>query len=100
MVGKRVVNNPGNKTFVGLKRVRGRKYTLDSDRNMIFAYERAGETGIVVDLQEFMKTRDLIWQITFKGCNLLVKWDEKTEDGRDMFSCQSRFWSRAFLEFE
>ena len=100
LLGKRVINNSGKKSFVGFMYPLGMKYTLDADTRMMAEVGRSGETGEVVNLQEFMKVNDPAWQKLLKDCNLLVKWDEKNEDGRDMFSCHGRFSSRVFLEFE
>lgn len=100
LLGKKVINNPSSKSFIGLKYPRGMKYTLDSDREVIAEVGRNGETGTVVDLQKFMKVKDRNWQKLLEGCNILVKWDEKSIDGRDMFSCHGRFSRRVFLEFK
>ena len=100
LLGKKVINNSGDKSFIGLHYPLGMKYTLDAERNVAAEVGKSGETGIVVDLHEFMKTKDSAWQKLLANCSLLVKWDEKNEDGRDMFSCHGRFSSRVFLEFE
>ncbi len=78
----------------------GMKYTLDAEGDVKAECRRNGETGEIVSLQEFMKVKDPIWQKLLEECSLLVKWYEKNEDGRDMFSCHGRFSSRVFLEFE
>ncbi len=100
LLGRKVTNNPGDKSFGGLMYPLGTKYTLDADGDMMAEVGRNGETGEVVNLEEFMKVKDTNWQKLLEECNLLVKWDEKNEDGRDMFSCHGRFSSRVFLEFE
>ena len=100
LLGKKVVNNSGNKSFVGLKYPLGMKYTLDSSAKVTAEVGRSGEMGVVVDLQKFMKVRDPDWEKLLVNCNLLVKWNEKNIDGRDMFSCHGRFSSRVFLEFK
>lgn len=100
LLGKRVVNNPHEKSFIGLKYPLGMKYTLDADKPTIAEIGRAGETGNVVDAREFLKNKNSDWKRLLANCNLLVKWDEKSVDGREMFSCHGRFSSRVFLEFE
>ncbi|MCY7347788.1 MAG: hypothetical protein LH614_16440 [Pyrinomonadaceae bacterium] len=100
LLGKRVINNSGKKNFAGFMYPLGMKYTLDADAKMMAEVGRNGEMGEVVSLQEFMKVKDPAWRKLLKDCNLLVKWDEKNEDGRNMFSCHGRFSSRIFLEFE
>ena len=95
MLGKTVINK--SNTW----RRRGMKYSLDSAEDMTFEVSQNGETGKVVDLQEVMAGKDVNFQkIMIKGCNLLVKWDEKSKDGKDMFSCDGRFSSRVYLEFK
>lgn len=97
LLGRRVVNNPANKSFGGFKYPLGMKYTLDAEGEVMAEVGKNGETGEIVNLQEFMKVKNPDWQKLLEGCNLLVKWDEKSIDGRDMFSCHGRFSSRVFL---
>ncbi len=100
LLGKRVANNQDGKSFIGLKYPLGMKYTLDADKPGIAEIGRDGETGIVIEVRDFLKTKDRHWQKLLGDCNLLVKWDEKSADGRNLFSCHGRFSSRMFLEFE
>jgi len=94
LLGKKIIN----KSSAG--RWRGRKFPLDSEENMIVEVSQNGETGRVVDLQEALEGKSVNLQKVMRNCGLLVKWDKKNKDGRDMFSCHGRFASRVFLEFE
>ncbi len=76
------------------------KYSLDEREGIAAEVLENGETGRVVDLQKVMEGKDIGLQRVMKNCGLLVEWDKKNKDGRDMFSCHNRFSSRKFLEFE
>ena len=95
MVGKRFTYRSG------AWRQRDMKYSLDAPQGMTVEVTQRGETGRIVDLREVMAGKDVNFQkVVMKGCNLLVKWDEKSKDGKDMFSCYGRFSSRVYLEIE
>ncbi len=95
LVGKKVTNKLSYSA-----RQRGWKFPLDGEEKLIAEVLQNGETGTVVDLQKVLDGKSVGLQKIMKNCGLLVKWDEKSKDGRDMFSCHGRFSSRAFLEFE
>ncbi len=94
LVGKKVTN----KTVAG--RWCGMKFTLDPEGVLTVEFFQNGETGTIVDVQNEMSGKDVMLQKIKKNCNLVVKWDKKNKDGRDMYSCDGRFSSRVFLEFE
>jgi len=94
LIGKRVINR--SKTFW----LPGRKFPLHNEGNLTTEVLQNGETGRVVDLQKALEGKVVNLQKVMKNCGLLVKWDKKNNDGRDMYSCQGRFSSRVFLKFE
>ncbi len=107
LIGKKVSNKADTGQWLGRKysldiefNPRGRKYPLDDKDNMIADVLQDGEKGTVVDLQAVLKDKSVFLQKVMKNCGLLVQWDAKNKDGRDMFSCNRRFTSRAFLEFK
>lgn len=94
LIGKKVSNKPVT------ERWRGWKYPVDDKGSINSVVLQDGETGTVVDLQKVLNGKSLRWQEAMKNCGLLVQWDAKDKDGRDMFTCNNRFTSRAFLKFE
>jgi hypothetical protein len=93
-VGKKVTNK------TDAWRWRGMKFPLDIKGDSTAEFSQNGETGRVVDVQNEMTGKDIRLQKIMKNCGLLVKWDKKNKDGKDMYSCDGRFSSRVFLEFE
>lgn len=97
LVGRKVRNKTIDRQRRGMKFPLGIK---DAKVDLTFEFAQSGETGRIVDLQSEMKGMDVGLKGVVMNCNLLVKWDEKNKDGRDMYSCDNRFTSRVFLEFE
>lgn len=79
---------------------RDMKFSLDSAENMTSEILQNGETGKVVNVRKVMAGKDVNFQNVMKTCGLLIKWDAKSAERKEMFSCYGRFASRAFLEFE
>ncbi len=83
LLGRRVRNKFFSQRFVGMK------YPMNTNGKLTSEKVQIGETGQVVGLYK----REV-------GFGLLVKWDEQSKDGEDLFSVDNRFSSRVFLEFE
>ncbi len=78
-----------NKYLSTQKDLVGMKYSLNVEENFVAEKVQVGETGKVVEVAEMPN-----------GYILIVKWDQKDEYGRDMFSMDGRFSSRVFLDFQ
>ncbi len=100
LVGKKVTNTNSRVRRGMTFQIYTMKFQLDTKGVLNAEFAQSGETGKIVDVRNEMRGKDVRLQEIMKNCNLLVKWDAKNKDGQDMYSCDDRFSSRVFLEFE
>ncbi|MGI8884111.1 MAG: hypothetical protein ACR2IA_07695 [Pyrinomonadaceae bacterium] len=100
LMGKRVINKFNDHNIIGLKYPLGMKFTLEPEGNVKAEIVQNGETGTIVDIKKELLMKEHFWREVMKNCGLLVKWDKKNKDGKDMFSCDNRFTKRLFLQIE
>lgn len=105
LVGKKVVHQYNDYNFIKFHRrgilqgYRMMKYPLETERNSSETLNN-GNIGKFISVEEVLVTKNPAWRNVLKNCPLLIKWDEKNADGKEMFSCAYRFADRISLKIE
>ena len=105
LVGKRVVHQYTDYNFIRfrhrgiLQSYKMVKYPFETERNSA-EFLTNGETGKFIGLEEVLATKNPVWRKVLNQCPLLIKWDKKNTEGKDMYSCSYRFSDRISLKIE
>lgn len=99
LIGKKVINKTNKQIIIDPKYTIGIKFTLNSDDPNGEMLQN-GETGKIVSLPKTLEIKTPFWNKVMKKCGLFVKWDKKSLNGNDMFSCHSRYTKRLYLEIQ
>lgn len=97
LVGKKVINKYYKINNYGFGQPRGAKYSL-AEKESEGGFLKDGDTGEVVNLSDTLNKIHPVWRKLMRNCGLLVKWDEKSARGNDLYSCHGRYSKRIGLE--
>ncbi|MGI8668998.1 MAG: hypothetical protein ACR2J3_04020 [Aridibacter sp.] len=96
LVGKKVIYRYYKITNYGFGQPLGAKYSL-AEKVSEVGFLKDGDTGEFVNLYTLNKIHP-VWRKLMRNCDLVVKWDEKSVKGNDLYSCYGRHSMRIDLE--